>query len=96
MNLNPNYNINELIVVSYDEYVKANSFEQVQGFIKKCKGEIKQQLTLINNKQLIFLPLLIIFCKTDDETRDALYCYLEDVCKCKPYEWEKLYNIVLI
>lgn len=96
MNLNPNYNINELIVISYDEYVTDDSFEQVQGFIKKCKEEIKYQLKLLNNKQLSFLPLLIIFCKTDDETRDTLYCHLEDVCNCKPYEWEKLYNIVLI
>lgn len=96
MNLNLNYSINKLIVINYEEYVKENSFEKVQNFIKKGKEKINQQIVLVKNKKISFLPLLIIFCKNDDETRDTLYCHLEDVCNCKPYEWEKLYSIVLI
>lgn len=85
-----------LVIIDIAEYIKENSFTQVQIFVNTCKNEIKHQLKIINNKELKKIPLLIIFSEINDEVKDTIYCYLEDVCKCKPCEWEKLYNIILI
>lgn len=86
-------------ILSYDNVEKEYSFAKTQNFIRECKDLIGYQLYCVKclkDKELSVLPLRIIFCEDNDEVKDTIYCHLEDVCKCKPYEWERLYNILLI